>query len=214
MCAIQCDQCFIGSNFKVLQIFLVESSKNIHPLTWGYRFSSSSWINYRWVLRFEMQQLLFVNAPLKKLMKFIKLENIENYIREKGCKHLFILISIQLIFLIASCITFIALEYQTDENSYKNEDLYKWLILLLFSLSQFYYAWHSVNFYLRFQIIKKNMLELLAYLIISTCTTIASTLRYFYISTDDELNHKIVHHIFIELVQIVCYIYILFSIVV
>jgi hypothetical protein len=43
------------------------------------------------------------------------------------------------------------------------------------------------------------MLELLAYLIISTCTTIASTLRYFYISTNDELNHKIVYDIYISL---------------
>lgn len=38
------------------------------------------------------------------------------------------------------------------------------------------------------------MLELLAYLIISICTTIASTLRYFYISMNEELDHKIVNN--------------------
>ncbi|CAK72416.1 unnamed protein product (macronuclear) [Paramecium tetraurelia] len=126
-----------------------------------------------------------------------KIEKIYDYIREKGSKQLFILISIQMSFLIISCVTFIILENNQTDAEYRRENLYKWLILLLFSLSQYYYAWHSI--------IKKNMLELLAYLIISICTTTASTLRYFYISMNEELDHKI-------LVQSVCYIYIVFSI--
>ncbi|CAD8050193.1 unnamed protein product [Paramecium sonneborni] len=126
-----------------------------------------------------------------------KIEKIYNYIREKGSKQLFILISIQLSFLILSCVILIIIENEQNNAEYRRENLYKWLILLLFSLSSFYYAWHSI--------IKKNMLELLAYLIISICTTIASTLRYFYISINEELDHKI-------LVQIVCYVYIGFSI--
>ncbi|KAM3144748.1 hypothetical protein pb186bvf_003057 [Paramecium bursaria] len=107
--------------------------------------------------------------------------NLKEYIQEKGSLHLFILIITQVIFLVAFGIYILI-----DQQFTFDQDSYKWAVLIVFCVSEIYYAYHSVLQYLQPKVKDQNILELFAFVFIQFCTTSSSALRFFYIYTSQE----------------------------
>lgn len=56
----------------------------------------------------------------------------------------------------------------------KRNQYYKWTVLLIFEISEYYYAWNAI--------LRANVLELFAFVIISSATFVASFIRLYKIS--------------------------------
>ena len=104
-------------------------------------------------------------------------------LKKSGRQLFFTLITLKIIFLtiltvmdITFSIIFFSIDRSDGQGKKSTHDMvqkyYKWVILYNFTISEYYYAWNAI--------FRGNVLELFAFMIISTLTFIASCYRMLY----------------------------------